>query len=373
MTGRYNGRFWFSVRTTGVYCLPSCAARPAAAPERGVPRLARSGRGGGFPGLQALQAARLAGRCRPQQAGGARLRDVRFDRRRHGALARRGGAPGRPVERRAQQALHRRAGRQSARLAGGAQAPALPQGIARGRVGGRRALWRGLRFAEPRLRDQRQGARHDARHLCQGRRRGAYRLHHGRFRLWPRAGGGDAEGHRRGIPGRQRPHARKGPEARLPGRRHHAQRPRAGAAREERAGPPLRPQAVRARRGGRAARYRRHRLPMEGLEGLDRDPAGPDQELRRDRQAHRRTHGGARRRPRLRHQPGGRGHSLPPRRRRSAAGSTAIAGAWRARSGCWPTNAGAAARRRRRRRRAAGAPAARRAPGCDCRHGSASR
>ena len=25
----YNGRFWFSVRTTGVFCLPSCAARPA--------------------------------------------------------------------------------------------------------------------------------------------------------------------------------------------------------------------------------------------------------------------------------------------------------------------------------------------------------
>jgi len=24
----YNGRFWFSVRTTGVFCLPSCAARP---------------------------------------------------------------------------------------------------------------------------------------------------------------------------------------------------------------------------------------------------------------------------------------------------------------------------------------------------------
>ncbi len=24
----YNGRFWFSVQTTGVYCLPSCAARP---------------------------------------------------------------------------------------------------------------------------------------------------------------------------------------------------------------------------------------------------------------------------------------------------------------------------------------------------------
>jgi AraC family transcriptional regulator of adaptative response/methylated-DNA-[protein]-cysteine methyltransferase len=25
----YNGRFWFSVQSTGVYCLPSCAARPA--------------------------------------------------------------------------------------------------------------------------------------------------------------------------------------------------------------------------------------------------------------------------------------------------------------------------------------------------------
>jgi AraC family transcriptional regulator of adaptative response/methylated-DNA-[protein]-cysteine methyltransferase len=25
----YNGRFWFSVKSTGVYCLPSCAARPA--------------------------------------------------------------------------------------------------------------------------------------------------------------------------------------------------------------------------------------------------------------------------------------------------------------------------------------------------------
>src|SRR5690349_13576624 len=24
----FNGRFWFSVKTTGVYCLPSCAARP---------------------------------------------------------------------------------------------------------------------------------------------------------------------------------------------------------------------------------------------------------------------------------------------------------------------------------------------------------
>ena len=24
----YNGRFWFSVKSTGVYCMPSCAARP---------------------------------------------------------------------------------------------------------------------------------------------------------------------------------------------------------------------------------------------------------------------------------------------------------------------------------------------------------
>ena len=54
----------------------------------------------------------------------------------------------------AQQALRGRARRDAARLAGRAQARALPQGAARGREGRRGAVRRGLRLAEPRLRDR---------------------------------------------------------------------------------------------------------------------------------------------------------------------------------------------------------------------------
>ena len=89
-----------------------------------------------------------------------------------------------------------------------------------------------------------------------------------------------------------------------------------GAARKRRAGASVRPQAVGARCRRRAARHRRHGLPVEGLEGADEDPAGRDQDLRRDRPPHRRPGFGPRRRPRLRHQPGRRRHSLPSRRRR---------------------------------------------------------
>ena len=71
----------------------------AAQAQRRLPRLAGSGRSGGLPRLQALQAARLAGRCRPQQAGGARLQAVRCGRLRHAAFARRGRAQGRPDRR----------------------------------------------------------------------------------------------------------------------------------------------------------------------------------------------------------------------------------------------------------------------------------
>ena len=47
-----------------------------------------------------------------------RLRAVRFGRCGHAAFAHRGRTPRRPVERGPQQALHRRTGRQPARLAG---------------------------------------------------------------------------------------------------------------------------------------------------------------------------------------------------------------------------------------------------------------
>ena len=119
---------------------------------------------------------------------------------------------------------------------------------------------------------------------------------------------------------------------------------------------------IGARCARRAARYRRHRLPMESLEGADRDPGGPDPHLRRDRQGA----SASRRRPAPSAAP------APPTRRPASfpatapsaptARSPAIAGAWRARSGCWPRNAGAAARRRRRCRRGADGRAARPPP-----------
>ena len=50
--------FFCSVRTTGVYCRPSCAARLRAARERRFHATRAEAERGGFPRLQALQAER---------------------------------------------------------------------------------------------------------------------------------------------------------------------------------------------------------------------------------------------------------------------------------------------------------------------------
>jgi AraC family transcriptional regulator of adaptative response/methylated-DNA-[protein]-cysteine methyltransferase len=54
----YNGRFWFSVQSTGVYCLPACAARPALRKNVAF-----------HPSPQAAEAAgfRPCKRCRPRE------------------------------------------------------------------------------------------------------------------------------------------------------------------------------------------------------------------------------------------------------------------------------------------------------------------
>ena len=59
----FDGKFFFAVRTTGVYCKPSCASRPA---KRENVFVLREGRGGGAGGLSRLQAlpARQARRAR---------------------------------------------------------------------------------------------------------------------------------------------------------------------------------------------------------------------------------------------------------------------------------------------------------------------
>ena len=45
----FDGKVFFAVSTTGVYCRPSCASRPAQARERGVSRHRRGGGAGGLP------------------------------------------------------------------------------------------------------------------------------------------------------------------------------------------------------------------------------------------------------------------------------------------------------------------------------------
>ena len=67
-------------------------------------------------------------------------------------------------------------------------------------------------------------------------------------------------------------------------------------------------------RGRPAAGRPRHRVSAAGVERAARDPGGIDAQLRRCGRTHRRAGGGARRRPRLRRQPAGGGHSLPSRR-----------------------------------------------------------
>ena len=51
-----DGSFFYSVRTTGVYCRPSCAVAAPPPRERAVPFHPSGCRAGGVPALQALQA-----------------------------------------------------------------------------------------------------------------------------------------------------------------------------------------------------------------------------------------------------------------------------------------------------------------------------
>ncbi len=72
--GAADGRFFYSVRTTGVYCRPSCAARPARPENVAFHDTAETARAAGFrPCLRCkpdqlpaavLQAARVAELCR---------------------------------------------------------------------------------------------------------------------------------------------------------------------------------------------------------------------------------------------------------------------------------------------------------------------
>ncbi len=66
-----DGEFVFAVKTTGVFCRPSCGARLPLRTERRLLPVERGSRGGRLPALQALPADRIRRRRRP---GGAALR-----------------------------------------------------------------------------------------------------------------------------------------------------------------------------------------------------------------------------------------------------------------------------------------------------------
>ena len=73
----FDGKFLFAVRTTGIYCRPSCASRPAKRENVSFFRDRRGSREGGLPRLQALPA-RQARRARSASRGGQA--GVRADR-----------------------------------------------------------------------------------------------------------------------------------------------------------------------------------------------------------------------------------------------------------------------------------------------------
>ena len=93
---RFDGQFYTAVRTTGIYCRPSCPARTPKAANVTFYETSAAAHDAGLPGLQALPAggrARHAGLERP--LGRRRPRHAADQRRRHQPRRRRG--PRRPA------------------------------------------------------------------------------------------------------------------------------------------------------------------------------------------------------------------------------------------------------------------------------------
>ena len=167
-----DGSFVFAVKTTGVYCRPSCPARRPKAPERDLLRGRRRCPGRRLPRLPALPAGRGAGdRARRRRGAPAPRRGARRDagarrarprgRSFAGASAARVSPPDRPV---AQAICPRASGRAPA---------ARPR---RQPVGARCRFRSRLRLGIAPVRRSGAQPRDDARPLPQRRARRAYRL-----------------------------------------------------------------------------------------------------------------------------------------------------------------------------------------------------
>ena len=147
----FNGRFWFSVQSTGVYCLPSCAARPPLRKNVAFHASPEAAEAAGF---------RPCKRCKPRDwqaelglskpvARACALFDA-ADADQPPSLAevaRKVGVTANTLSKRFVAEL----GLTPRDWLIAQEARALPQGAALGREGERGAVWRGLRLAEPRL------------------------------------------------------------------------------------------------------------------------------------------------------------------------------------------------------------------------------
>ncbi len=164
-----DGRFFYSVRTTGVYCRPSCAARPPRPENVAFHATAAEARRAGFraclrcrpdePPLADRHAAMVAELCRLLEAA-----ETPPNARRAGAAREGQRLP--PASR-----LQGRDRPDAESLRGGASRQAGARGARGRRHGDRGALRRRLRLERPLLRRGRQGARHDADALPGRRRR----------------------------------------------------------------------------------------------------------------------------------------------------------------------------------------------------------
>ena len=164
-----DGTFVYSVRSTGVYCRPSCPARLREAGERAIPRDLRGRGARGLPAVQALQAGSGGARG---AAGGEGRRDLPVHRSGGScAFARRAGEA-RGHERvslpsRVQGGDRRNAGGLCAGRAGETRA----RGARRSRaIGDRGDLRRRIQFQQPVLREVGRSARHEAVRIPRGRR-----------------------------------------------------------------------------------------------------------------------------------------------------------------------------------------------------------
>ena len=324
---RADGRFFYSVRTTGVYCRPCCASRPARPENVAFHASAAAAERAGF---------RPCKRCRPDRAAAMRMR------RRSRSCA----ASSRPPSSRRPWRRWR----------------AMP-GISAYHL---HRIFKQLTGVTPKAYAAAQRARRVREELAGSDTvtdaiYGAGYNSNGRFYeesdrllgMTPttfRAGGADTEirfavgdcslgailvaesdARRLRDPARRRSRC-AGARPAGPLSAGHAGRRRRGVRAARRPGRRLRRGAPARSRP--AARRARHRVPAARLAGAARDPGRRDRELRRDRRPHRRAAVGARGGAGLRRQRAGGRDPLPPRGATATARCRATAGASSASARC---------------------------------------